>query len=180
MLPLRTTRDMVHRIVEFRRTEHLWSGMAKRVERSRVARGGGLDDTGASGDADAAEQWRALRVRLGALAELFAELRLGVTVTDACAALGVADRDALSRELAHRRLPPYRLLKNWCQVVAMAQHAAVGTSLCDLALQRGEYPAAYYRLVRSTTGHPWTVVESRGLVWLTRLALQAWAPHTSS
>ena len=145
-----------------------------------MAGGGGLDDTGAPGNADATEQWREIRVRLGALAELFAELRLGVTVADACAALGVADRDALSRALAHRRLPPFRLLKNWCQVVAMAQHAAGGTSLCDLALQRGEYPAAYYRLVRSTTGHPWTVVESRGLVWLTRMALHAWAPHTSS
>ena len=145
-----------------------------------MAGGGRLDDTGAPGNADAAEQWREIRVRLGALAELFAELRLGVTVADACAALGVADRDALSRALAHRRLPPFRLLKNWCQVLAMAQHAAGGTSLCDLALQRGEYPAAYYRLVRSTTGHPWTVVESRGLVWLTRLALHAWAPHTSS
>ena len=53
----------------------------------------------------------------------------------------------------------------------MANHAVGGTALRDLALQRGEYPAAYYRLVRSTSGHPWTVVESRGLVWLTRLAL---------
>ena len=143
-----------------------------------MAGGGGLDDTGAPGNADATEQWREIRVRLGALAELFAELRLGVTVADACAALGVTDRGALSRELAHRRLPPFRLLKNWCQVIAMVRHTAGRTSLCDLALQRGEYPAAYYRLVRSTTGHPWSEVERRGLVWLTQRALQVWAPHT--
>ncbi len=92
---------------------------------------------------------------------LFAELRVGVTV-------------------APRPVPPFRLLKSWCQVVAMAQHPARCTALRNLALQRGEYPAAYYRLVRSTSGHPWTVVESRGIVWLTRLALHAWAPHTSS
>ena len=43
-----------------------------------MAGGGGLDDTGAPGNADATEQWREIRVRLGALAELFAELRSGV------------------------------------------------------------------------------------------------------
>ena len=139
---------------------------------------GRLHTAGAPGGVEVDEQWREICIRLGALTELFAELRLGVTVADACAALGVTDRGALSRELAHRRLPPFRLLKNWCQVIAMVRHTAGRTSLCDLALQRGEYPAAYYRLVRSTTGHPWTEVERRGLVWLTQLALQVWGPHT--
>lgn len=136
-----------------------------------------LLDTGAYGDDEVKMHWLELRVRMGALAELFAELRLAVTVADACATIGVADRSELSRDLARRRLPPFRLLKNWFQVLEMARHAERGTSLCNLALSRGEYPAAYYRLVSSTTGHSWTEVESRGLAWLERLALQAWEPY---
>ena len=122
--------------------------------------------------------WLELRARMGVLAELFAELRLAVTVADACAALDVTGRGELSRELVRRRLPPFRLLKNWFQVVEMARRAERGSSLCSLALSRGEYPAAYYRLVSSTTGHSWTEVQSRGLAWVERLALQAWAPYT--
>lgn len=137
-----------------------------------------LLDTGAYGDGEVALHWLELQVRMGALAELFAELRLAVTVADACATIGVADRSELSRELARRRLPPFRLLKNWFQVVEMVNHSERGTSLCTLALRRGEYPAAYYRLVKSTTGHSWTEVESKGIVWLKQLAFQAWAPYT--
>lgn len=136
-----------------------------------------LLDVGAHGS-DADKHWIELRVRMGPLVELFAELRLAVTVADACVALGVTDRGELSRELARRRLPPFRSLKNWFQVVEMAGRSEGGTSLCNLAFSRGEYPAAYYRLVSSTTGHSWTEVESRGLAWLKRLALQTWEPHT--
>ncbi len=136
-----------------------------------------MSDAGSHCEGEVEMHWLELRVRMGALAELFAELRLAVTVADACAALGVSDRGELSRELARRRLPPFRLLKNWFQVVEMARRAEHGTSLCNFALSRGEYPAAYYRLVSSTTGHSWTEVESRGLAWLERLALQAWARH---
>lgn len=137
-----------------------------------------LPETGANGDDEVEMHWLELRVRMGALADLFAELRLAVTVADACATSGVTDRGELSRELARRRLPPFRLLKNWFQIVEIVNNSERGTSLCTLALRRGEYPAAYYRLVKSTTGHSWTEVESKGIVWLKRLAFQAWAPYT--
>lgn len=135
-----------------------------------------LDAGAQSRDVD--RYWLELRLRMGPLAELFAELRLAVTVADACEALGLPGRAELSRELARRRLPPFRLLKNWFQVVEMANHSEGGTSLCNLALRRGEYPAAYYRLVSSTTGHSWTAVESKGSTWLKQVALQSWAPYT--
>ncbi|WP_309670834.1 hypothetical protein [Gemmatimonas sp.] len=99
-----------------------------------------LLDTGAYGEGKVELHWVELRVRMGALAELFAKLRLAVTVADACAALGVSDRRELSRELSRSRLPPFRLLKNWFQVVEMADHSKGGISLCNLALSRGEYP----------------------------------------
>ena len=127
--------------VDVSRIEFL--GLQRRIEWSDLESAGGclLLDTGGYGDDEVEMHWLELRVRMGAMVELFVELRLAVTVADAGAALGVTDRGELSRELARRRLPPFRLLKNWFQVVEMANHSEGGTSLCNLALSRGEYPA---------------------------------------
>ncbi len=53
-----------------------------------------------------------------------------------------------------------------------------GGSLCALALYGGEYPAAWYRLMKSTTGHSWREIRERGSAWVMRCALQAWEPYT--
>lgn len=94
-------------------------------------------------------------------------------------ALNLKSRIALNRELQERQLPPFRLLKNWYQVWLMVDLAeARGGSLCSLALRGGEYPAACYRLAKSTTGHSWREVRDLGSLWVMRCALRAWEPFT--
>ena len=126
-----------------------------------------------------ASDWCEVERRLGPLAGLFSEVRLRVSSADACRALELSSRTALNRELAERKLPPFRLLKNWYQVWRMVHLAETGGgSLCTLALHGGEYPAAWYRMVKSTTGYSWCDVRERGSDWVMRCALQAWEPYT--
>ncbi|WP_373068501.1 hypothetical protein [Gemmatimonas sp.] len=122
--------------------------------------------------------WAEMTSRLAPLVPILSDFRLRVRVTDACRALAVTSRTTLSRELERRQLPPFRLLKNWCPVCAMVEAAENGASLCDVALHRGEYPAACYRLVKSSTGRSWTEVRAKGSDWVKRCALQAWEPYT--
>ncbi len=126
-----------------------------------------------------ARDWNEIIQRLGPLEAVLGELRLRVGTADACRALNLSSYADLNRELDARQLPPFRLLKNWYQVWCMIHLAETGTgSLCAVALRGGGYPAAHYRLAKSTTGHSWRVIRERGSEWVMACAIRAWEPYT--
>ena len=122
-------------------------------------------------------EWEAVMTRCGALLPPFAEVRLNVNAKGVADALGLRNADALRKLLVARRLPPFRMLRDWCYVVQLADRFADKRSIASWAMRRGEYPTVYYRFVRAVTGQPWRVVLARGPAWAKGSALHVWSPY---
>lgn len=127
--------------------------------------------------ADAEIEWQSVMARCHDLLPYFAELQLNVTATRVACSLGIARADALRALLIGRRLPPFRVMRDWYYIVRLVERFGGGQSIADWALRRGDSPSVYYRLVRQVTGQPWRVVAARGPGDAKVHALRFWGPH---
>lgn len=48
----------------------------------------------------------------------------------------------------------------------VSEYESRGVTICRSSLHEAKDPAFRYRLVKRLTGEEWTVVRSRGLIWL--------------
>ncbi len=122
-------------------------------------------------------EWESVEVRMGDVARVLRELQLGKTADDIARSVGLSDARALRDDLVRKKLPPYRLLRNWYTVVVFVERALGARSLCSVALSLTDDPSKYYRLARVVTGRPWTDVIQRGLAACQTDALDAWRPY---
>lgn len=119
----------------------------------------------------------AVLARWSELTDLFEGCHLSLRISRAASLVGLRSKEALRRELAFRRLPPFQLLRDWCYTVRLAERFAVDEALAEWALRRGDDPASYYKLVRKTTGHSWSDVRAKGPQWASTMARLVWTPH---
>lgn len=109
--------------------------------------------------------------------ELFAQcdaLQLGVSERTVAATLGLANIRALRQELRRRRLPSFRLLRDWYVLVCVIDTCVEGVSLSKWASRRGSYPMVYYRFAERVCGRAWSEVADLGPVWARERALVVW------
>ena len=116
-------------------------------------------------------RWEKTVGQFADLAALFADIRLSLSQTQAAAALGLPNADALRRLLLKRRLPPYRLLRDWYYVSLMVERAMANDRPGHWAMHRGDFANVYYRFVEKLTGLRWKVVLRYGLRWVQARAL---------
>lgn len=122
------------------------------------------------------EPWAAIQSRWPELFDHFRECDLGLRAALLAPILGLESPHALETELRMRRLPPFRLLRNWCYLVRLLEENEHGETISALALTRGRDPAMYYRFVRRTSGLLWTESQDRGSDWARATALKVWSP----
>lgn len=67
--------------------------------------------------ADIGRAWNDTMRRSGDLLRLFDPCDLGLLITRIALALGLKDKNELQRLLRFRRLPPFKLLRNWYYVI---------------------------------------------------------------
>ena len=122
-------------------------------------------------------QWQVVEDRMGRLVPILRDLRLGRTASETATAMGLRDAASLTRELARRQLPPYRLLRNWYLLVVCSERLETERSLCKVATNLADDPSKYYRLARVVTGRPWSQRRLGGRAALQRDALNAWRTY---
>ena len=127
--------------------------------------------------ADISAQWDATLALCGDLLPYLAELRLSVSATQVATAMRLPNADALRRLLLKRRLPPFRVLRDWYYLVRMLERAERGEALGAWSMQRGDYADVYYRFVARLTGQRWGKLVQRGSAWAKAGAVAAWAPY---
>lgn len=120
-------------------------------------------------------EWTEMENRWPALWEQLSTVNLRICATSIALALGLVRADKLGRELRARRLPPFRLLRNWKFVVELAQLHEDGVPISRWAMSEGSYPHMYYRLVEETTGMKWGEVRRLGVSTMKVAALNSWA-----
>lgn len=104
------------------------------------------------------------RAVLGALAECGGAFG---TARFFAARLRFRDRHQLARAIARDGLPPLQELAAWVRMLGwQLQWEQQKTALCQLAMDAGADPAAYYRTCKRLTGANWSQARSRGVAWL--------------
>jgi len=126
---------------------------------------------------DSCSRWKAVLSRYHEVFQLLDEVRFDYSATYIARLVGFGRGDRLERELALRGLPPFRLLRNWMYVVRLATHHRNGVSVAKLALTSGQFPAMYYRLIRSTTGSQWNSIKDESDCTFKQRALVAWSHY---
>lgn len=121
-------------------------------------------------------EWDEVMRRCADLLPFFADLRLSVSATQVAAQLGLRRAQGLERLLRERRLPPFRLLRNWIYIEHLIRRHEEGDTIAHWTMQRGEYPKPFYDLVFRETGLLWSVVATRGSAWCGDEALRRWNP----
>jgi len=121
-------------------------------------------------------RWNLVLERIGDLRPLFDEVRLSLRQTQVAHLLALPNIDALRRVLRARRLPDFRLLRDWYYVVRMVERSYEDDALGHWAMYRGDCANVYYRFVERVTGLKWRVVRDHGVQWVRARALVIWAP----
>lgn len=124
--------------------------------------------------------WSEYVARFSELHSLFADLRLNVTAKRAAAFLGLADSRALEHWLRKRRLPPFRILRDWYYLVLMLERDGGGDAIAHWTLHDGTNPSVYYNFARKVSQSTWTSVKSAGILSAKEKAMQIWTAHTKS
>ena len=119
--------------------------------------------------------WRSTIARCADFTRTLDRLDLGLRPGILAHALGMPAASALHKLLRSRRLPPFRLLRNWYYVVAMTERFSEQETVSQFALAKGKSPSEYYRLIVRVTGHSWGCVSAHGATWAKRHALSQWA-----
>jgi len=125
------------------------------------------------------QQWAEFVPRFGELHQLFENTQLGITAEHAMAHLRLADSLAIKKWLEARRLPPFKLLRNWYYLVAMLERAEAGDAIAAWALRQGKNPSVYYRFVLSLGGGTWEQWLARGSPDAKRRVLLLWSAYSS-
>lgn len=123
------------------------------------------------------DEWLQVVSRCGMLWQVLGECRLRLSATAASQRMGYGSGSALEKELRDRRLPPFRLLRDWVHLVFILEEAETESSLSCWCLGRGEYASIYYRFVVRVTGRPWSEVKALGPAWAKEMALKVWSPY---
>ncbi len=121
--------------------------------------------------------WAEVMQRCADLLPFFVETRLDLSATRVAIQMGVRRAQGLERMLRTRRLPPFRSLRNWIYIVQLVQRHESGESVAHWAMQQGEYPTPYYRMVTKESGLLWSDVVGRGSAWCKAEGLRRWRPY---
>jgi hypothetical protein len=109
--------------------------------------------------------WLGLRMRALLDALLLSGASIGTAREVACR-LGFGNRFHLAKILRANGLPPLHRLAAWMTVLSWVKGwEQEGVALSSSALRIGTEPAAAYRLVARTTGHPWSEIRAAGTEW---------------
>lgn len=120
------------------------------------------------------EQWNARTLcRWPQLFALLDSLDLRLSPRRCATLLGLKSKAELERELRIRRLPRFRLLRDWWYLLRIHERAQ-RSSLARLAASRGDYPFVLYRFVERTAGKGWREVSLLERDALREAALRAW------
>ncbi len=97
-----------------------------------------------------------------------------VTVSRIERSLGLSGYRPLQGMLRRCKIPGFRLLRPWLVVLRLLHKTtAQRCTPCSLALRHCCDPAHWYRLVKKTTGLPWSEVERCGIRWIEKAAMSA-------
>ena len=144
------------------------------------------------GDGDASyggteSEWSSIQQRLGPLQPILELLNLRLTATGAARSIGLQSPSELRRWLTERRLPPFRLLRDWYYLVRMVERFAppgdgppVDVSLSSWALREGKSPSVYYMFVLRVAERPWSILRGSGSRAVKERALRMWDPYTTA
>lgn len=118
--------------------------------------------------------WRSTIARCADFTGMLDRLDLGLRPGLLAHGLGMPSASALHKLLRSRRLPPFRLLRDWYYVVAMTERFSGQDTVSQFALAQRKNPSEYYRLVVRVTGQSWGCVSTHGATWAKRHALRQW------
>ena len=122
------------------------------------------------------QQWEWVMERGRDLVPLFDKCKMGLTITVVARAMGLRDKSALKHLLVARRLPPFKLFRNWCYVVQLVDRfSSTRETLGGWVEHRGLATSTYYDLINRSTARTWKEVQANGSVWARAKALEAWA-----
>ena len=121
-------------------------------------------------------EWATAVGPIAELRELFASVALSICASDAAARVGLRDAAALGAWLVARRMPPFRVLRDWYYVVRLVELSHTD-SLCRWALSGGNAPEVSCRFVERVTGESWSTVRARGVAFARQRALDVWRPY---
>lgn len=131
-------------------------------------------------DIDAEDEWTVFLERAGPMLVLMEDPSLGLNETSAAHRLGVYDRLGLAAWLQSRRLPSFRLLRNWYYVVRFVEMHNEGMSLGSFSLNRADAPSVLYRFVKCSTRLTWQEMRTIPVEQLKRHALQIWQAESDA
>jgi len=109
-----------------------------------------------------------LRPRTRALLQVLVCRRGTFGSADSIAQLiGLRSRHQLAYLLGVEGLPTLQRLASWIRLLTwLSDYESQGMTLCRSSLNEAKDPSFRYRLVKRLTAEEWTVVRSRGLIWL--------------